>query len=314
VTEDRVSNIAASVRQRLLKIIRETGDDANLVWTRYATERLLYRLSVSEYARDFILKGAMLFMAWTGQSYRPTVDMDFIGYGEESSERLAGVFRHVCDVEVEPDGLEFNPNSVKAAPIREEKEYQGQRITLTAFLGKARIPIQVDVGFGDVVTPKARIISYPTLLDFPVPRIRACPRETVVAEKLQAMVILGIANSRMKDFYDLYVLARDFAFDGAILTRAIQATFKRRHTEIPREPPLALTEEFGRDDTKSVQWEGFIRKGGLEQGVPELPDILLHLREFLLPPLKAASGTAPVPKNWSAGGSWVFAKSEIGEM
>ena len=314
MTEDRVSNVAASVRQRLLKIIRETGDDANLVWTRYATERLLYRLSVSEYARDFILKGAMLFVAWTGQLYRPTVDMDFIGRGEDSSERLAGVFRKVCAVEAEPDGLEFNANSVKAAPIREEQEYQGRRVTLTAFLGKARIPIQVDVGFGDVVTPNARIISYPTLLDFPAPRIQACPRDTVVAEKLQAMVVLGIANSRMKDFYDLHVLARNFAFDGAILTRAIQATFKRRNTEIPREPPLALTEEFGSDNTKSVQWKGFVRKSGLEQGVPEFLDVLSHLREFLLPPLKAASGTAPVPKNWSAGGSWVFAQSEIGEM
>lgn len=314
MTEDKVLNVAASVRLRLLKIIRETGDDANLVWTRYATERLLYRLSVSEYARDFILKGAMLFTAWTGQSYRPTVDMDFLGHGEDSTERLAGVFRNVCAVEVEPDGLEFDANSVKAARIREEQEYQGQRVKLTAFLSKARIPIQMDVGFGDVVTPKVRIISYPTLLDFPAPHIRACPRETVVAEELQAMVVLGIANSRMKDFYDLHVLARDFAFDGAILTRAIQATFNRRNTEIPRETPLALTEEFGRDDTKSVQWEGFVRKSGLEQGVPELLDVLSHLREFLLPPLKAASGTAPVPKNWSAGGSWVFSKSEIGEM
>ena len=313
MTEDKVSDVAASVRQRLLKIIRETGEDANLLWTRYTAERLLYRLSVSEYAKDFILKGAMLFMAWTGQSYRPTVDMDFTGRGENSSERLVRVFRNVSAVEVEPDGLEFNANSVKAAPIREAHEYQGQRVTLTAFLGKARIPVQVDVGFGDVVTPKARIISYPTLLDFPAPRIRACPRETVVAEKLQAVVVLGMANSRMKDFYDLYVLGRDFAFDGGILTRAIQATFKRRNTEIPRETPLALTEEFGRDDTKSVQWKAFVRKSGLEQGVPDLLEVLSHLSEFLLPPLQAAAGKARVPKNWCAGGSWLFAKSEIGE-
>lgn len=314
MTEGKVLDVAASVRQRLLKIIRETGEDANQLWTRYAAERLLYRLSVSEYARDFILKGAMLFMAWTGQSYRPTVDMDFIGRGENSSERLVRVFRNVSAVEVEPDGLEFTANSVNAAPIREEQKYQGQRVTLTAFLGKARIPVQVDVGFGDVVTPKAGIISYPTLLDFPAPRIRACPRETVVAEKLQAAVVLGIANSRMKDFYDLYVLARDFSFDGGILTRAIQATFKQRNTEIPRETPLALTEEFGRDDTKSVQWKAFVRKSGLEQGVPDLLDVLSHLSEFLLPPLQAAAGTARVPKNWCAGDSWVFAKSEIGEI
>lgn len=312
--QDKPSNVAASVRQRLLNIIRETGDDANLVWTRYATERLLYRLSISEYVGNFILKGAMLFTAWTGQPHRPTVDMDFLGHGVVSSERLADVFRNVCAIEVEPDGLEFDANSVEAAPIREEQVYQGQRVTLTAFLGKARILIQVDVGFGDVVTPRARIIIYPTLLDFSAPRIRAYPRETVVAEKLQAMVVLGIANSRMKDFYDLNVLARDFAFDGATLTRAIKATFKRRKTEIPHETPLALTEEFGRDDTKFVQWKAFVRKGGFEQAVAELPDVLLHLREFLLPPLKASSGQVDVPKDWSAGGPWVYAKSEIEDL
>lgn len=314
MTQDKPLNVAASVRQRLLNIIRETGDDANLVWTRYATERLLYRLSISEYAGNFILKGAMLFTAWTGQPYRSTADIDFLGHGVVSSEGLAGVFHDICAVEVEPDGLEFDANSVKAAPIREEQIYQGQRVTLTAFLGKARILIQVDVGFGDVVTPKARMITYPTLLDFSAPRIRAYPRETVVAEKLQAMVVLGIANSRMKDFYDLNVLARDFAFDGAILTRAIKATFKRRKTEIPHETPLALTEEFGRDGTKSVQWKAFVSKGGFQQDVPELPDVLLHLREFLLPPLKAASGQTDVPKGWSAGGPWVYAKSEIQDI
>ncbi|MBU1612292.1 MAG: nucleotidyl transferase AbiEii/AbiGii toxin family protein, partial [Proteobacteria bacterium] len=167
MTRDQPSNVAASVRRRLLNIIRETGDDANLIWTRYSTERLLYRLSVSEYAGDFILKGAMLFMAWTGQLYRPTADMDFLGHGENSSERIVETFKNVCSVAVEPDGLEFSANSVKAASIREEQEYQGQRVTLTAFLGKARIPIQVDIGFGDVVTPRAMKINYPTLLNFP---------------------------------------------------------------------------------------------------------------------------------------------------
>lgn len=306
MTQDKPSNVAASVRQRLLNIIRETGDDANMVWTRYATERLLYRLSISEYAGNFILKGAMLFTAWTGQPYRSTADMDFLGHAVVSREGLAGVFRDLCAVEVEPDGLEFDANSVKAAPIREEQIYQGQRVTLTAFLGKARILIQVDVGFGDVVIPKPRMITYPTLLDFSAPRIRAYPRETVVAEKLQAMVVLGIANSRMKDFYDLNVLARDFAFDGASLTRAIKATFKRRKTEIPHETPFALTEDFGRDQTKSVQWRAFVSKGDFQQDVPEFPDVLLHLREFLLPPLKAASGQADVPKDWSPGGPWVY--------
>ncbi len=304
MTRDKPSNMAASVRQRLLNIIRETGDDANLVWTRYGTERLLYRLSASEHAGEFILKGAMLFLVWTGQSYRPTADMDFLGHGEDSSERLADLFRSVCCTDVEPDGLVFDASTVKVKPIREDQAYQGKRITLSAFLGKARIPIQVDVGFGDVVTPQAEEISYPTLLDFPAPRIRACPRETVVAEKFQAMVMLGIANSRMKDFYDLYVLAQDFDFDGKTLVQAISATFKRRKTDIPVDPPLALTDEFSRDDTKSVQWTAFVRRSGLEACVPEFPEVLSHLRNFLLIPMAAAAGHRETPANWNKGGPW----------
>lgn len=307
MSKGKKSDLSASVRQRLLNISRETGDDPNLVWSRYATERLLYRLSVSEYAGEFMLKGALLFMVWTGRLYRPTVDMDLLGHGDFSGERLADVFRKVCQAGVEPDGLVFDPDTVKVAPIREEQEYGGQRVRLAAFLGRARIPIQVDIGFGDVVIPRARKINYPTLLDFPAPRVRACPRETVVAEKLQAMVVLGIANSRMKDFYDLFVLARDFAFDGATLTRAIKATFKRRKTEIPAETPLALTDEFARDDAKATQWNAFIRKSGLEHGVPDFSRVLSHLRKFLLPPSKGASGQGgPIPEEWKKGGPWSF--------
>ena len=304
MTKDKPSDESASVRQRLLNITRGTGDDPNLLWTRYAAERLLYRLSFSEYAGDFILKGAMLFLVWTGKSYRPTVDMDLLGRGEGSSERLAKVFRNICNNDVVPDGLVFDANTVSVSPIREEREYQGHRVTLTGFLGKARIPVQVDVGFGDVVTPRAKKIRYPTILDFPAPSIRAYPRETVVAEKFQAMVILGIANSRMKDFFDLYVLARDFTFDGKTLVRAIRATFKRRNTDIPIEPPLALTDEFGHDDVKSVQWNAFVRKGGLEEGVPALPEVLSCLRDFLLLPMDAASGRGSAPRNWGKGGRW----------
>jgi len=304
MTRHTPSNIAASVRQRLLNIIRNTGDDPNFVWTRYATERLLYRLSVSEYAGEFILKGAMLFMVWTGKTYRPTLDMDFLGYGDDSSERLAEVFRKVCGVGVEPDGLVFDADTVAAVPIREGQEYQGQRVTLTAFLGKTRISVQVDVGFGDVVTPRAKKTRYPTLLDFPAPSIRACPRETVVAEKFHAMVMLGIANSRMKDFYDLYVLARDFSFDGNTLVRAMKATFKRRKTDIPIKTPLALSDDFGRDEVKLVQWTAFVRKSGLDEDAPGFLELLSRLREFLLLPMKAASGNTSVPAKWPKDGPW----------
>jgi len=305
MTKGRPSNVAASVRQRLLNIIRETGDDPNFVWTRYAAERLLYRLSVSEHAGDFILKGAMLFLVWTGQSHRPTVDIDLLGHGEDSGERLVRVFRDVCGLDVEPDGLVFDTEGVAAMPIREQQEYQGRRVMLTAFLGKARIPLQIDVGFGDVVTPRAKTIKYPTLLGFPAPSIRACPRETVVAEKLQAMVMLGMANSRMKDFYDLSVLAQRFTFDGETLVKAMKATFRRRKTEIPPEPPLALTDEFARDAVKSVQWNAFVRKSNLGEVVPELPELISRLRDFLVLPMKAACGLVPMPASWTEGGPWI---------
>jgi len=303
MTRDNPSNVAASVRQRLLNIIRNTGDNPNLVWTRYAMERLLYRLSVSEYADDFVLKGAMLFTAWTGNLYRPTADMDFLVHGEDSSDYLVDVFRNVCNIKVDHDGLLFDTDTVKVSPIREGQQYQGQRITLVAFLGKARIPIQIDVGYGDIVTPKASKIKYPALLDFPAPSVWTYPRDTVVAEKLQAMVMLGIANSRMKDFYDLYVMARDFDFDGATLAQAIEATFNRRKTEIPTDTPLALTDEFGSDDVKSALWKAFIRNSGLGD-VPALPEILTYLRSFLLPMLQAARKGAACPGNWKDGGPW----------
>ncbi len=304
MTQDKPANIAASVRQRLLNISRETGDDPNHLLTRYATERLLYRLSVSQHAGDFVLKGAMLFMAWTGQLYRPTADVDFLGYGEDSSDRLVDVFRSVCRVQVEPDGLSFNADSVTASRIREEQEYQGQRVTLSALLGKALVHVQVDVGFGDVVTPGPVKILYPTLLDLPAPSVRACPPETVVAEKSQAMVMLGIANSRMKDFYDLWVLSRDFPFEGSTLVQAIQATFKRRLTDIPAKPPVALTEEFAKDAAKVAQWKAFVRRSRLERAAPALHDVLTCIREFLWPPMRAAHGDHLVPTTWPKGGPW----------
>lgn len=303
MTKDKSSNVAASVRQRLLNIIHKTGDDPNLIWTRYATERLLYRLSISEDAGTFVLKGAMLFVAWTGRAYRPTADIDFLGHGENSSKQIQKIFQNVCCIDAEPDGLVFDPNTVAAAPINEAREYQGQRVTLTAFLGKARIPVQADVGFGDVVTPKAKKISYPTLLKLPAPKIRAYPRESVIAEKFQAMVILGIANSRMKDFYDLYVLARDFTFDGTTLVQAMEATFKRRKTDIPEKPPLALTSEFSHNDVKSKQWKAFIRKSGIEDA-PDISKVLSSLMAFLLPLLRASVDKTFTLSEWKPGGPW----------
>jgi hypothetical protein len=304
MNRDRTANVAASIRGKLLNIIRQSGEPPNILWSRYACERLLYRLSISPFASDFVLKGAMLFAAWSGEAHRPTVDLDLLGYGEDSAERMEDVFRQVCRIDFHGDGLAFDADSIRVTPIREELEYKGQRVNLVAYLLKARIPVQVDIGFGDVVTPQAQMIDYPTMLQLPSPRICAYPRETVVAEKFQAMVGLGMLNSRMKDFYDLYMLSARFAFHGPLLAGAIKATFTRRRTQIPFSVPLALTNEFGNDATKNTQWKAFVRKGNIGSTAPGFLDVLLQLREFLLPAMLAAADGRTCPRQWKPSGPW----------
>jgi len=236
-----VKNLAASVQRRLLNLARERGEDSYGLLTRFALERLTFRLAASEHGDRFVLKGAMLFAVWGGQPHRPTRDLDLLGSGTSDVPALMSVFRDVCRVEVEPDGLRFLPETVAGQVIREDDVYEGVRVTLRAMMGKARIPLQVDVGFGDAVYPDPEPVEIPALLEFPAPRLLAYPRESVVSEKLQAMTVLGIANSRMKDFYDIWALARGFAFEGAVLAQAIRRTFERRGTAVPARALSLLT-------------------------------------------------------------------------
>lgn len=298
------ANISASVRQKLLNLARERNDEFQLVLVRYGVERLLYRLSILPHAKQFVLKGAMLFQLWTGQPHRSTLDVDLLGTGDDDVERFVKLFKDVCSQVVEDDGLVFDPNSVTGGLIREEQRYGGIRLQLVALLGNARIPIQVDVGFGDAITPKAEQIEYPTLLGQSAPILRAYPKETTVAEKYEAMVSLGIANSRMKDFYDLWVLARDFEFKGDILSRAIRATFKRRKTELPKIIPLALTDEFAADKSKQMQWVAFVRRGRLVVDAPKFEQIISMLRLFLWPPTTTNDGGKNFGGRWQPGGPW----------
>jgi predicted nucleotidyltransferase component of viral defense system len=210
-------NLAVSIRDRLLNLARERGEDFQLILTLYGLERLLYRLGKSDYRDLFILKGATLFMLWGDLSHRPTRDVDFLGFGDSSETGLRTVFRELCDIPVEDDGLTLIADSIRVDTIRDDTEYGGMRVKLFGDLAGARIPIQADIGFGDAVTPKPRNIEYPTLLDSPAPKLKAYPLETVVAEKYQALIYLGMANSRMKDYYDLWVIAREFKFDGPTL-------------------------------------------------------------------------------------------------
>jgi predicted nucleotidyltransferase component of viral defense system len=297
--------MAASVRQRLLDLARERSENFDYLLTRYGLERFLYRLAGSPYRDRFILKGAMLFLLWGMDEHRPTRDADFLGFSENGENDLASIFREVCRLEVEEDGLRFDADSVKAQVIREAMEYGGIRVTLRAVLDRARISIQLDVGFGDVVTPEAEEADYPTLLALPSPRLRTYPKETVIAEKFQAMVHLGMANSRMKDFYDIWVLAQTFPFDGTVLKTAIERTFDRRRTAVPAAAPLALTAEFFADPDKEAQWRGFLRRNGLPERETSFNNVVASIGSFVLPLCAAIRAGQVFNLHWSDGGPWV---------
>ncbi|HTE55868.1 MAG TPA: nucleotidyl transferase AbiEii/AbiGii toxin family protein [Kofleriaceae bacterium] len=299
-----IRDLAASIRQRLLNLAKSRGEEFQATLTRYALERFLYRLASSSHREEFLLKGAMLFSVWTGRPHRPTWDVDFLGRGEPDIGRLESIFSEVCRLEVEDDGLRFEV-TVRGEPIREDQRYAGVRLHARARLGNARISIQMDVGFGDAVTPGPIDVEFPTLLGQPAPHLRAYPRETVVAEKVEILISLGMANSRSKDFYDLASLARVFEFDGRLLTRAIAATFERRGTSFPADEPIALTDEFAADAAKRAQWSSFLKKSRLTaEAAPRLGDVIAELRVFLLPPLTAARAGEALGQRWVPGGPW----------
>ncbi len=304
MSKERPRNLAASVRQRLMNLARARNEDFQLVLTRYALERLLYRLSESEHRDVFVLKGAMLFQLWGDHPHRPTRDLDLLGTGDNSVPRWEQLFRDVCELVVEADGLVFNAASVQGDTIKEDQEYEGSRINLDCRLENARIPIQIDIGFGDIVTPAATKVRFPVLLDFPAPVLPAYSRESVVAEKFQAMVMLGIANSRMKDFFDLWALACQFEFDGPLLSRAIQATFARRRTAVPATVPVALSSEFAQDRAKQTQWRAFVGKGRLDTGGARLEEVVDALRSFLMPLAQAVAGGELLDMMWPVAGPW----------
>jgi hypothetical protein len=304
MTEREPKDLAASVRQRLLNWSRREQLDFQNVLTRYGIERLLYRLSRSPYRDRFVLKGAMLFVAWEGWSPRPTRDVDLLGRGEASPDARRGIFGAICRLEVEPDGLAFHPETIEVDSIREDQEYGGQRVHLRASLGQARIELQVDVGYGDAVLPAPARITFPVMLDLPAPSVLAYSRETVVAEKYHALVSLGLANSQMKDFHDLWSLARQFSFEGAALTSAIRATFERRQTPLLPEPPLALTAAFYDDPAKLAMWRAFLNRNRLPDSERELGQVAKLLRDFLLPLAEAAQRKQSFGAQWPPGGPW----------
>lgn len=276
---ERPRDIGASVRQRLLNLAHARGQPMELLLTRYALERLLHRLSLSPHRERFVLKGAMLLATWFDEPHRATRDVDLLGFGDAADEALLGTFREIMAIGVD-DGVSFDLKGLRIEAIREEVKYGGSRLRTTAALAGARIPITVDIGFGDAVEPGVEDIDLPVLLDMPSPHLRAYPLETVIAEKFHAMVVLGRANSRMKDYYDVWMLTSTFDIEPERLQRAIAATFARRKTEIPGSVPDGLSDDFYADAGKQRQWDAFARN--LSGQVPELGRVVLALREKLM--------------------------------
>jgi len=296
-------NVAASVRARLLKVSKERREDFTLTLVNYASERILYRLSKSRHRGQFILKGAMLFAARIGEPYRPTRDLDLLGIGEATEAAIDAAVRDIIATDVADDGLVFDVDTLRVHFIREDNRYGGMRASLQAYLAGARIPVQIDIGFGDAVTPAATDLDFPTLLEgMPSANVLAYPMETVVAEKVEAMVDLGISNSRMKDFTDVAVAARRMAFDGATLVSALRATFHRRGTAFPDGEIVAMTDSFVQDATAQANWKAFANRNQVQ--FESLGQLVSELREFLRPPLARARSGDDFPARWNPGGPW----------
>ena len=305
MTSETKKNLPASVRNRLLNLSKDRKDPFDLRLVRYGIERLLYRLSRSRHSEMFLLKGAMLFAIWSDGSHRPTRDVDLLGFGPKDDEDLKAIFVELCGQETEPDGLTFLAASVAVTSIREEAAYPGTRITLEARLEKVRIPLQVDIGFGDIVTPKPDEIDFPSLLDFPAPHLRAYPIYTVVAEKLEASVRLGEANTRMKDFFDLWFLSRKFAFDGETLKDAVTRTFARREMALPTTAPVALRAEFA--TLKTTMWTVFLRRNALAP--LDMTTAIETIRSFAWPVMQAAATGKVFAQTWTPEKGWQPPKS-----
>ena len=304
MTRDKGKNKAASIRARLLALAQSKGEDYQRVLGRFAIERFLYRLGRSPYRDKFAIKGATLFTLWTGHTHRPTKDLDLLGRGSSAIGEVEQTIRAICEVH-EDDGIVFDSGSIVATKIKEDDEYDGVRIKILADLAEARIPMQIDIGFGDAVYPEPELASFPVLLFMEAPLIRAYPREASIAEKFQAMVLLEIRNSRMKDFYDIWFMANTWTFDMTSLSKAILTSFERRGSTIPTEVPFALTDDFLDDPQKKQQWTAFLSRLNPGDKAPSLGEVGVILRAFLLPCISGDSLAEAKVRSWTPSQHWI---------
>jgi predicted nucleotidyltransferase component of viral defense system len=298
-----VKNIAASVHQRLLNKAKESSRPFNELLQYFAIERFIYRLSKSPHADKFILKGALMFSAWCGPASRPTMDIDLLGTIDNRLEVISAAMKDACLMDVEADGISFNAETLETVRITEDAEYEGVRVRVYGSLGNARVSIQIDIGFGDVIVPNASTVSYPAILDFPAPELKGYTMESTIAEKFQAMVKLGVLNSRMKDFYDIWVLSRTFDFQGKILAEAVEKTFEKRNTPVTLDAAL-FDPSFGKDSDKNIQWQGFIRKTKLINAPESFAEVIDAVKRFLEPLAASIVERRTFNSNWIAPGPW----------
>ncbi len=306
--KDRDIPLAESLRQRLNNRLRERGEDVQFGLQRYAMERILFRLGKSVHRNRFVLKGASLFALWGGSLYRPTRDLDFTGYGISTMEEALAAIREILETLVDEDGLAFPSESLSAEPIRDEAEYQGFRIRFHGTLGHSRIPMQIDIGLGDDIEPPPLDEDYPTLLGDAKPNIRSYPKEAVVAEKLHALVILGERNSRLKDFYDLCILARQFPFESEQLSRGIISTFRRRKTQLQGSLPEGLAARFYSDPMRANQWRAYLNRNSLPGAPEDFNSVGEILRAFLTPIWNELTNHNGKGGKWPPGGPWPWTK------
>lgn len=297
----QIKNMAASVKAKLLNIARVENRPLGEIIQYYSMERFLYRLSLSRHSKSFILKGALMLRVWDFPKVRPTMDIDMLGITDNEEQKLLNQVREILEVEVEPDGLIFDPESLQTEPITEEADYKGVRIRFQGNLGKAIIRMQIDIGFGDALYPSPEQQELPTLLDSPAPSLLCYTRESAIAEKFEAMVKLGEANSRMKDFYDVWMLSRQFEFSGNSLLEAVKQTFQKRGTTIP-ETIAAFDEGFAKK--KQNQWNAFCKRLKQENIPESFLDITNALKDFLEPIVKAIAAKALINKKWEIDGFW----------
>lgn len=299
----RPVNVAASIRAKLLNLAQARKEDFQFVLGRWIAERFLYRLGQSALRKQFVLKGATLFLIWEGKLPRPTRDIDFLGIGSAQVKDVIAAVTEICSIAAE-DGILFDVKGITGEEIREDAEYDGVRVHVPASLDGARSPLQIDIGFGDAVDPIPQEETFPVMLPMEAPRVMAYPPEVVVAEKLHAMVFLGVANSRMKDFFDIWLLSREQTFILSRLRRALAATFARRKTPLPAEPPTALTEAFLKDEGKSAQWKAFLNRMHLPKETAGLDEVGHEIARFVMPAVESARSGGAEEREWPPTGPW----------